>query len=285
MKKSVSWLIVIVAAAGVIGVFYQRRLGKEPPVPIATTLSPPPSAPPQKGPAEPLVRYPIPKPPPPQEKAAAGQAEVHVAPLPPLDQSDGAVGRALAQLVGQQLLDTWFNLSHFVRRIAVTVDNLPRRQVPPRYLPMKPVDGAFLVTGTDENPYLDPANYRRYTPYVKLLEEVNAKKLIAFYIRFYPLFQKAYADLGYPKAYFNDRLVAAIDDLLAAPNVQGPIKLVRPNVVYKFADPRLEQLSAGQKLMIRMGPDNARRVKAKLRELRHALMEQVAESDRSSTHK
>jgi hypothetical protein len=39
-------------------------------------------------------------------------------------------------------------------------------------------------------------------------------------------------------------------------------------VLYEFADPALESRSAGQKALIRMGPANARRIKAKLREIR-----------------
>jgi hypothetical protein len=82
------------------------------------------------------------------------------------------------------------------------------------------------------------------------------------------LFQKAYQDLGYPNDYFNDRLVKAIDMLLATPQITGPIDLVRPNVMYVFADQSLESRPAGQKVLIRMGPDNAAVVKAKLTELR-----------------
>jgi hypothetical protein len=38
--------------------------------------------------------------------------------------------------------------------------------------------------------------------------------------------------------------------------------------MYVFADPALEARPAGQKLLIRMGPNNAAAVKAKLTELR-----------------
>jgi hypothetical protein len=88
------------------------------------------------------------------------------------------------------------------------------------------------------------------------------------YFHFYPLFQSAYQSLGYPNGYFNDRLVQVIDSLLATPNPSGPIELTRPNVLYTFADPSLEALPAGQKLLLRMGPDNAAVVKGKLKELR-----------------
>ncbi|HKC44456.1 MAG TPA: DUF3014 domain-containing protein, partial [Burkholderiales bacterium] len=71
--------------------------------------------------------------------------------------------------------------------------------------------------------------------------------------------------------YFNDRLVEVIDHLLATPTVTGPIKLARPWVLYEYADPALESRSAGQKALIRMGPENAARLKAKLREIRQRV--------------
>ena len=106
---------------------------------------------------------------------------------------------------------------------------------------------------------------------MRLAEAVKTKQLVAVYVRFYPLFQQAFKDLGYPSGYFNDRLIEVIDDLLAAPDLQGPVKLVRPKVMYQFADPDLEARSAGQKILIRMGSENAARIKAKLKEIRREL--------------
>src|SRR5690606_24328802 len=91
------------------------------------------------------------------------------------------------------------------------------------------------------------------------------------YVRFYPLLQYEYQQLGFPDGHFNDRVVAAIDDMLAAPTPRQPVRLVQPKVLYRFADPALESLSAGQKIMIRIGPDNARRLRAALLRLRDEL--------------
>jgi hypothetical protein len=41
--------------------------------------------------------------------------------------------------------------------------------------------------------------------------------------------------------------------------------------VYLFVDEDLEALTAGQKIMLRMGNENAARVKSKLSEIRQAL--------------
>jgi hypothetical protein len=117
---------------------------------------------------------------------------------------------------------------------------------------------------------------------VQFVETVDSPRAVALYRRHYALFQQAYGDLGYPRAYFNDRLVEVIDHLLATPEPAGPVKVrltevkgpvapAQPWVRYEFADPGLEALSSGQKMLVRMGPENARRLKAKLAELRRLV--------------
>lgn len=119
--------------------------------------------------------------------------------------------------------------------------------------------------------FVGAENSARYLPYVVAQEKVDLKALVGVYRAYYPLFQKAYRELGYPDGYFNDRLVVVIDHLLATPQVQEPIRVVQPKVLYEFADPGLESLSAGQKIMLRMGADNAARVKQRLQVLRGLL--------------
>jgi hypothetical protein len=103
------------------------------------------------------------------------------------------------------------------------------------------------------------------------MESTDSGKLVAAYVRLYPLFNKAYRDLGYPNGYFNDRLVEVIDHLLATPEMDGSIRLAQPRVMYEYADASLEGRSAGQKALVRMGAENASRVKAKLREIRRQV--------------
>jgi len=103
------------------------------------------------------------------------------------------------------------------------------------------------------------------------MEAVPARALVWIYVQAYPLFQQAYEELGLGGQYFNDRLVEAIDDMIEAPEARAPVRLTQPKVFYQFADPDLESRSAGQKILLRMGPENAQRVKAKLREIRQTL--------------
>ena len=253
--KNTMWLVVLLVLGGIAAGFYYWQMDQEPPPlpsPAATVEAPPPEP-------EPRIRHPI------REPEPTGT------PLPALENSDDTVLGALTGFFGQSPVQEFFDTREIVRRFVVTVDNLPRQKVPLRYRLFKPVAGRFLATGEGENYLSSIDNHRRYKSYVLLAEVVDAKRLVAVYTRFYPLFQQEYMNLGYPKGYFNDRLVEAIDDLLAAPEIPGAIKLVRPKVMHQFADTALEELSAGQKIMIRMGAENATRIKARLREIRTEL--------------
>jgi hypothetical protein len=174
-------------------------------------------------------------------------------------------------LVGRKAFETMVYPSQIIRRIVATVDNLPRETAPRRVMPLEPVPGTFGVSSAGEEATLAAENSRRYSAYVRVFEMLDARAVAQRYTDSYPLFQRAYVELGFPGSRFHDRLLEAIDDMLEAPEPSGPVKLVRPKVLYKFADPELEGLSAGQKIIVRMGAENAAKVKAKLRELRREL--------------
>jgi hypothetical protein len=189
-------------------------------------------------------------------------------PLPELGDSDKAMSDALGEAAGGAAIASYLVPESIIRHIVVTVDNLPRQKVTVAKRPITPAAGTFIADGDELHATLDSRNFRRYQPMVDMLRNADMQRFAAVYLHFYPLFQKAYQDLGYPKGYFNDRLVQVIDVMLATPQITGPVDLVRPNVMYLFADPKLESRPAGQKVLIRMGPDNAAAVKAKLMELR-----------------
>jgi hypothetical protein len=164
--------------------------------------------------------------------------------------------------------------TQLVRHIVATIDNLPRKKVAPQALPVKPLAGAFAAKEADGVITLAPQNAARYSQWVKVIESVDAQQFSTLYFRYYPLFQEAYRNLGYPNGYFNDRLVEVIDDALATPDISGPIELVQPGVVYQYANPDLEARSAGQKVLLRIGNENAAKVKRKLREVRAAITQE-----------
>ncbi|KAF1023842.1 MAG: hypothetical protein GAK30_00208 [Paracidovorax wautersii] len=202
------------------------------------------------------------------------------------DQTDVYIFAMVTGLVGRDAQQQFFSVEDFSRRVARTAANLPRRYLPSAFWPVRPTEGRFLTDTQDGKTVIAAANAERYAPLVQVLAGLDATKVVAAYVKAYPLFQKAYASLGhnYASYYLNDAVIAAIDDLLRTPDVQGPIAVVlpaaddpkanasRPWVTYRYADPALESLSVAQKTLLRMGPAHAAALKAKLREVRALLV-------------
>jgi len=259
--------IVLVVVVVAIALFVVRRMHPDesvvpPPQASPSTPAPAASAPASAGPQHPI-------------EAAAVTPVEPVPPLPAVSESDGMLQDAMAAIFTAVPLDRVFHLDAIVPRFVATIDNLPRQTAALQRMPVKPIDGRLLIAQDDGRILLRADNATRYSTYMRVLDQVDTRKLVQTYVRFYPLFQKAYEDLGYPHGYFNDRLVDVIDHLLAAPDVPAPAVLTQPKVMYEFADPALEQRSAGQKILMRLGPVDEARVKAKLRDVRSALTGQA----------
>jgi hypothetical protein len=265
MRRNIVWPLVMVVAAILAGVLVWRGMHRE--APPAVAPAPPQPAPAAAAPAANAPKYPI--------EAAGAPAPDAAASLPDVADSDAALEDALAKLFSGVPLDRVFHLDQIVPRFVATIDNLPRQTVALQKMPVKPVGGAMDVSTGDGRVLLRADNAERYAMYVRMMEQADTQRLVQAYARLYPLFQKAYQDLGYPQGYFNDRLVEVIDHLLATPDVPAPVELTQPKVLYEYADPSLEARSAGQKILIRMGPVNESRVKSKLRDIRRALTGQV----------
>ena len=262
VQRSTSWPFVLLAlaiavVAGFVGYFYYRApvQPEAAPAPIASAPAVAPQSPAKEE-----------APPAPGSPAVPPQAS-----LPALDNSDALARDSIVALIGRKAFDERVAPDQLIRRIVATVDNLPRPTAARHKMPLDPVPGAFAASGTADEPQVDVANFARYEPFVRVMGSLDARALVYSYVRAYPLFQRAYEELGYPGKHFNDRLVQAIDDMLGAPEIDVPIKLVRPRVLYEYADPDLEARSAGQKILLRMGGANAAKVKAKLREIRREI--------------
>lgn len=224
-------------------------------------------------PGLPVTPAPAPAPLPSAPASAPAAAEGPIAP------DDAAVQDALAALLGRAAVLSLLQTDGFAARVVATVDNLPRGHVAPRVWPVVPTGGRFTVEADGR---IAAANDRRYDAVLGLLDSLPPAAAAALYRRLSPQLDTAYAELGYPGQRFHTRLLAVIDHLLATPavsrplsvtltEVQGPIAPVRPWVRYEFADPSLQQASAGQRLLMRLGPRHQRRVLDWLRALRQQL--------------
>lgn len=262
-RNTVQWLIPALLAIGAAAALmvYWVQANKLTPAPVepAEVVEPEPEQ--QIGPLHPLPEY------------ETTDERPELRPLPPLDQSDEYLKLELTDLFGDTLADMLVQTG-IIERIVATVDNLPRSHVAERIRPVGRMSGQFLADEIEEGEFrLNPDNHRRYDYLVAMLAGADADGLADTYRRYYPLLQKAYVDLGYPDGYFNDRLVEVIDHLLETPAVPANTRLVRPHVLYEYADPALEGRSSGQKLLMRMGDENAVQIKEVLRDFRNRIVE------------
>jgi hypothetical protein len=254
-------IIVIVIVAVAAWWYFTRMPGVD-----FSRSGPAPSGPAKASTAPLPIEHPI-------EEAQTQPASATTAPLPLLDASDQAAASALSELPGADGLAALLLARGLIPHIVATVDALPRHTIGASILPVRTPKGVFTPDHSTGQPVLSADNFARYAPYMQIVEAVDSRTLVTWYVHWYPLFQQAYRELGYPQGYFNDRLMAAIDNLLTAPNAHPPVALVATaDGHYTFADPTWESLSVGQKLLIRLGPDNERVLKAKLRSIRALLL-------------
>ncbi|HEX7675901.1 MAG TPA: DUF3014 domain-containing protein [Bdellovibrio sp.] len=252
-------IIIVVLLGG--GVWYfsnSHKAATETSTPVTATASPTPEA-------TPPDHFPVPDEE--AEQQSARSSAKTITKLPNLDESDETLKEELSKIADSSKLEDLVIFKNLIRSMVVFVDNLSTSRLSKITSPLNQPEGDFKVS-TDGT--MSPENYSRYTPYVELAESVDLKKLRHMYVHFYPLFQKAYADLGNSR-YFNDHLISTIDLLLTTPTPKGPLHMNKLVVTYEFTDPDLEKLSIGQKILIRMGPENEDNCKKILKNLRGVL--------------
>lgn len=253
--------VLVVAIAAVIAVFvYREKQAREaagaPPFASASSSASPPT----QVHDQPLPQHPI-----------DGPAGASTAALPSLDQSDDAVLAGLLALAGDGALKSLLRPEAIISRMVSTIDALPKQSIGMNVLPLRTPTGTFQVQSADGMFVAAKKNADRYATYMYVADRIQPQAAAAWYKRNYPLFQQAYRDLG-TNGYFNDRLVEVIDHLLDAPEPKGSLQLLPEKQGYVYSNPTYEQLSAGQKFMVRVGAENEAKLKNKLRALRDAIV-------------
>lgn len=241
---------------------------EEQPAPAVT--APPPAPPPATAVAEieEPTRQPPPPPPAPVEE-----------PLPQLEESDDAVRDALGDIplgtAGQQYLIP----GNIIERSASLVYLMAQGDVPYKLLPVSRPKAAFPVSDDGTQVVSDPAGSERYDSLTEWLESLDLASLLSSLKWFIPLFREAWSYYGEDPAAFDMAVVMALDLVIATPEVDlSEAGLIRREVVWIFEDPAIEGLAPIQKQVLRMGPENAKILKAKAAEVRGLWLSQLSES-------
>jgi len=259
MKKIIPFLLLILLFAGAAWYSFMK-----PPDPVSE-IPPPQIAPALTAPVKQTPSLP-------ETEVVYPESETELVappePLPALPESDPEFTLALADISGDGALAQYLVMDQVISRLVVSIDSLTSRQVPVHINPIRPLEGKFLTEG--EGTVLSTQNYARYDGYIALLQSMDTDMLVKLYDRYSPLFQQAWEENGGTGS-FNDRFFEVIDNLLETPDVPSPVHLTKYEAVYLFEDPELEAMTAGQKVLVRMGSANASIVKDKLAELKTRL--------------
>jgi hypothetical protein len=189
----------------------------------------------------------------------------------PLDTSDGTVKSKLMSLSSYNAFARLIIDDALLQRFVVMTNTLAEQQLSTNNRVLVKPENPFRTFVQADKQWIDPASYKRYTPYVEALESMDTTALLQLYAEYKPALKDIFAEISGPSDDFNDKLITAIDVLLDTPEVPTPVEVYTDSVMFKFADPQLEGLAAAQKQLLRTGPDNMRRIKAKLREIKEAL--------------
>jgi Protein of unknown function (DUF3014) len=193
--------------------------------------------------------------------------------VPPLDESDALVRRLVQALSDHPAVTAWVMTNGLIRNFTATVTNIADGTLPAKQLTALRPAAPFRVLERDGRLYIDPQTYNRYNAIADAVGSIDPGSAAKVYTTLKPRIEEAFGELGYPNRRFDQVLQEAIVTLLRTPIPDRPPEVKRSEDAfgYGFADVRLENLSAVQKILLRMGPRNARIVKTRLREIGLAL--------------
>lgn len=191
--------------------------------------------------------------------------------LPTLGASDAVVRRLAEEVTSHPRLASWLVSDELIRRFVTAVVDLSRGSTPLPSLEMLIPDEPFSVQASQESLLVDPASYRRYDLLADVVASIDTEGAAEVYHRLLPLFREAYRELGVPDVEFEEVLARAMGNLLSVEVPDGPVEVREAVGRYDYVDERLQALTPAEKHVLRLGPENARRVQEKLRELSNAL--------------
>jgi hypothetical protein len=191
--------------------------------------------------------------------------------VPPLDETDPLVRELLGRLSSSPALVAWLATDGLVRTFVVAVDNVATGASPAQHLRvLRPAEPFRAETRTGRLVATD-ATSRRYGRLADAFVSLDPDGLARVYGTLEPRFDEAYRELGHPDGRFDAAVERAIVRLLQTPVPQGDPMLVEAVESYRYAEARLEALTPAQKQLLRLGPDNQRRVHEHLRAVAQAL--------------
>ena len=193
-------------------------------------------------------------------------------PLPPLDQMDSMMRSLLGALSNHPEVAKWLATDGLVKQLAMAIDAAAQGKTPARNFKVVAPASPFATARRNNRRAIDPASYKRYDSLVGAVTSMDASEVAKVYKTIKPRLNEAYRNAGHPDGDVDRAVQAALDTLLETPVVQDPVAVVEgKGALWIFGDSRLEALTASQKQLLRMGPQNVDAMLVWLRALKAGL--------------
>ncbi|MEM8561514.1 MAG: DUF3014 domain-containing protein, partial [Pseudomonadota bacterium] len=244
IKLLIALAIIVIVAYGVLRYIYDspQLPTAEPPV-VEQDMPGEPELPPAQD--IPVRVQPVPEP-----VADTDPNQPVPVPLPALEDSDILV-RETFELAGpSQNLDSLLQSQNLIQQSSAVIDGLSRGLIIRKMLALDPPSGGFVVEQQADQTFMSPSGYARYDAYAQAIAALDSEALIDGFHLLRPLYEQAYGQLGLPAEDFDNAVIRVLDRILATPEIEAPIALTRESVMYQYADPQLESLSALQKQLL-----------------------------------
>ena len=210
------------------------------------------------------------------EPPAPPEPEVPVEVEPPpisLGESDGVLAETMASVNAGQVGEQFIMRPNGLERGVAIVDNLRQGAVPYKLLPVGRPSKAFPFTDNGLAVTMDPAGFERYNGLADTVAGIDVSAALALYDLLSVAIEEAWDALGYTDTGFEDAVLSTLGAIMLTPATNVEARLIKDESNWIYEDEALESLSALQKQIMRMGPENADKIQAKARELRGALMD------------
>lgn len=208
----------------------------------------------------------------PLPEAASAPAPGQEAPSGPAPKVDPARVQSLLESVSKNpLLRRWLVEGDVLRRSAIVTDNLSEGVSPRAQLGFLAPSRPFSAVTRGGKSFIDPASYQRYDEFADAVASVDPAALGRVYRELHGALEGVYRALGYPGASLDAVVARALHRVASAPVKDDEVEVLGQRGFFAFADPRLEELGAVEKHLLRMGPRNTRILQAKAHELERAL--------------
>jgi hypothetical protein len=224
-----------------------------------------------------MVPAPEPEPEPVEDEVVVAEEEVLPEPPPEPtvteDTADAYARETIGSVNGGKALAQFVAGDYIVERAVAIVDALRRGEVPYKLLPVGRPSKSFPISDDGLRVTMDASGFSRYDGFAQWVAGIDVIAIVELLNDYEQIATEALSRMGVGDFDIRSAVLAATTEILATPIAPQSAELMKREANWVYMDPELEALSALQKQVLRMGPENAEIIQAKARELRGAVLE------------